>query len=119
MAVQPINFLRQSSALSTAQWTALANGDQGATLEWVLGQAALHASASGTFGAGGSITFEGSANGTTWSALLLVGGGAATFTAAGSGAIQGTPRFIRPNVTAGAGGTALVADLSLSRAVSA
>lgn len=119
MPTQPVNASRVSPLLSAAQWTALANGDDGAAFEWVNGDGQLFVTASGTFGAGGSITIQGSANGTAWSALVLVGGGAATFTAAGGGAVLGLPRFIRPLVTAGSGATALVVDASIQRGVSA
>jgi hypothetical protein len=62
----------------------------------------------GTFGAGGSVTIQGSNDGgTTWAALSDPLGNALTFTAAGMKAITELPYEIRPSVTAGDGTTAI------------
>lgn len=87
----------------TATWAAIPNGNQGdahggpyVTASFVV---------TGTFGAAGSIRLEGSNDGTNWFALSP-----AALTAAGIFAALGPaehPKFIRPNVTAGDGTTAL------------
>lgn len=62
----------------------------------------------GTFGAGGSVSVEGSLDGgTTWATLNDVQGNALTFTAARIEKIQETISRIRARVTAGDGTTSL------------
>jgi hypothetical protein len=62
----------------------------------------------GTFGAGGSVTVEGSLDGgTTWATLADVQGNALTFTAARLEKIQETTARLRARVTAGDGTTSL------------
>ena len=87
----------------TVTWAAIPNGNQGD------GQGGPYLTASfvatGTFGAGGSIRLDGSNDGTNWFALSPT-----ALTAAGIFAAMGAaehPRFIRPNVTAGDGTTAI------------
>jgi hypothetical protein len=61
--------------------------------------------ASGTFGSGGSVQIEGSADGVNWAKLspaALTGAGA--FASLG---VQEKPKFLRPHVTAGDGTTNL------------
>lgn len=87
-------------------WTGLLNGDTGApvsrtdfpdrTVQIV-----------GTFGVGGSVNFEGSNDGTNWAILTDPQGNAITKTAAGMEVVTETPRYVRPNVTAGDGTTSL------------
>jgi hypothetical protein len=89
-------------------WSGLLNGDDGSpatfhdypdrTVQFL-----------GTFGTGGSITLEGSNNGTNWLPLTDPQGNAITKTAAAIEAVTETPRFIRPIVTAGDGTTNLTA----------
>ncbi len=62
---------------------------------------------SGTFGAGGSITMQGSNDGTDWFALTDDANVALTFTAAGGDKANQNYRLVRPNVTAGDGTTNL------------
>lgn len=59
----------------------------------------------GTFGTGGSVTFEGSNDGTTWLALTDPQGNAVTKTAAAIEVCEEAPRYVRPNCTAGDGTT--------------
>lgn len=61
----------------------------------------------GTFGAGGSVNFEGSNNGTDWVVLTDPQGNAITKTAASMEFVTETPLFVRPRVTAGDGSTDL------------
>lgn len=84
-------------------WSAIPNGNQGDPHggPW----SSLYAYVTGTFGAAGSVRLEGSNDGTNWFALSP-----AALTAAGSFAALGAaehPKYVRPNVTAGDGTTAL------------
>ena len=84
-------------------WSAIPNGNQGDTHggPW----STLYAYVTGTFGAAGSVQLEGSNDGANWFILS-----APAKTSAGSFAALGAgehPKFIRPNVTAGDGTTAL------------
>lgn len=88
------------------KWSAIPNGQQGSG--WSVGPfQALTAQLLGTLGAGGSVTIEGSNDGTNWAACHNPGGTAATLTALGLVTIMEIPLFLRPNVTAGDGTTAL------------
>lgn len=71
---------------------------------------------SGTFGAGGSITLQGSNDGTNWYPLTRPAGTAITLTAAGIAAVTELTQWVRPLVTAGDGTTSLTATLVARRA---
>lgn len=92
-----------------ASWT-LTNGDTGAPIE-----AGDYADATvqitGTFGSSGSVTFEGSNDGTNFVALTDPQGNAITKTSAALEVIEENTRFRRPNCTAGDGTTALIVTL--------
>lgn len=102
--VQPGEPLVDHATLVT--WAGLLNGDTGEpvnlsdfpdrTVQFL-----------GTFGTGGSVTFEGSNNKTNWVALTDPQGNAITKTAAGMEFVTETPLWVRPNVTAGDGSTDL------------
>lgn len=91
-------------------WTPLANGDAGGAFE-TGDYADYTVQIAGTFGTGGSVNFEGSNDGSTWFVLTDPQGNAATKTAAALEVIEEAPRYVRPNVTAGDGTTALTATL--------
>ncbi len=94
-----------------------ANGDDGAPFEWVHGMADISVQSDGTFGTGGACAWQGSIDGTTWWALTNRGTATATsFTAANGNNINGTPRFIRPRLTAGTGTIAIVGRACFMRA---
>jgi hypothetical protein len=105
-----VTQLRGSSVVST--WTGLLNTDDGAPYDWSDGPAESFVAVTGTFGTGGSLTIQGSNDGTNWVAMSLQPSGAATFTAAGGGDLAGTPRFVRPIVTAGDGATNLTVTMT-------
>lgn len=66
----------------------------------------------GTIGAGGSISLQGSNDGTNWVVLTDPQGNAITKTAIGSiEVIAENPRYVRPAVTAGDGTTSLTCRL--------
>lgn len=91
-------------------WTGLLNGDQGLPVESV-DFADRTAQFSGTFGAGGSITLEGSNDNVSYVALTDPQGNAITKTTAALEVIEEGPRYARPNVTAGDGTTSLTVTI--------
>jgi hypothetical protein len=95
-------------------WTPLANGDSGSPIE-MPGSADRSIQISGTFGAGGTIVFEGSNDGTNYVTLTDPQGNAISKTAASIEAVTELTRYVRPRVTAGDGTTALTATLIVRR----
>lgn len=96
-------------------WTPLANGDTGAPVQtgpWADASVQVH----GTFGTGGSMTFQGSNDGTNWFPLTDPQGNAITKTAAALEQISEIAHFLRPNVTAGDGTTSLTVIVFAGRA---
>lgn len=88
-------------------WENCANGDTGAPIELSYYQDRT-IQVVGTFGAGGSVSLQGSNDGgTTWATLTDPLGNALTFTATGLKQILELPQKIRPSVTAGDGTTSL------------
>lgn len=61
----------------------------------------------GTPGVGGSVSLQGSNDGTNWATLTDPQGNALTFTAVGIKMVAEATRYIRPLVTAGDGTTSL------------
>lgn len=87
-------------------WRDMANGDSGEPIdgaEW--GDRAVQVV--GTFGAGGTIVWEGSNDGTNYVTLKDSFNVATSFTAAGIATVIDVPRYCRPRVTAGDGTTSL------------
>lgn len=87
-------------------WTGLLNGDTGAPVELV-DNVDRTATITGTFGAGGSVTIQGSNDGTNWFPIVDPQGNAVTKTAASMELMTEAPRYFRPIVTAGDGTTSL------------
>ena len=97
-----------------AIWTGLLNGDSGVPL--ILGiYGDVSVQISGTFGTLGSVTLEGSNDGTNYVALTDPQGNAITKTAASIEQFLERTRYIRPNVTAGDGTTSLVVTVWAAR----
>jgi len=96
------------------QWSGLLNTDDGTPIE-MPGSADRSIQITGTFGAGGTIVFEGSNDGTNYASLTDPQGNAISKTAAGIEAIAELTRYVRPRVTAGDGTTNLVATLLVRR----
>lgn len=95
-------------------WTGLLNGDTGAPTDWVdFADRCLQVT--GTFGAGGSVTIQGSNDGTNWSALSDPQGNALTFTSSKLEQALELPRYVRPSVTAGDGTTSLEVTLCMRK----
>lgn len=97
-----------------AVWTGLANGDDGARIE-VPSWPDLSIQFTGTFGAGGTILFEGSNAGAAYYTLTDPQGNAISKTAAGTEQIEEVTRYVRPRVTGGDGSTLLTATLIAKR----
>jgi hypothetical protein len=112
MAVKAYSVQTSPNPLNNSRvvtW-ALANGDTGVPYE---GANFLdhYGTVTGTFGVAGSVQFEGSNDLVAWTILKNPQGTAVTKTSAGGDMIQESPRYIRPNCTAGDGTTALSAVL--------
>lgn len=71
----------------------------------------------GTFGAGGTLVFQGSADGVQWATMIQVNNSLASFTAAGGTGLRGCPRFVRPLVTVSDASTSLTVTLYATAAV--
>lgn len=98
--------LPAGTSVALLAWTGLANGDVGEAFE-CLDFADLNVTVEGTFGAGGTIVLKGSNDGTNYYTLTDPQGNAISKTAAATEAVVETPRYIRPEVTAGDGSTSL------------
>lgn len=102
----------ENNAILKVVWTGLLNGDVGLPVfypDYTLASWQV----SGTFGAGGSISMQGSNDGTNFITLEDPQGGAQTKTAAALEEIEQPCLALRPTVTAGDGTTSLVATLVL------
>lgn len=99
------SLVRQNDGITLhAEWAGLLNGDTGRAVA-VGGATKIALQAKGTFGAGGTVTWQGSMDGTTWGAM----GAGVTQTDSRIINLLERPEFIRPNVTAGDGTTNLTA----------
>jgi len=101
MAVQAANLRHLESGLLILAPAALANGDTSSPADLGLRAAEIAWQAKGAFGVGGSIQLEKSNDGSAW---VLVG---VALTVAGMAEAVTAARFLRFNVTAGDGTTAL------------
>lgn len=93
-------------------WAAIANNDTGSPEDFT-GAADRSVQVTGTFDSG-TVTIEGSNDGTNYVTLTNMQGDALTFTAAGLRIVQELTRFIRPKLT-GAGGSGVVAVHMMAR----
>lgn len=101
-------------ALEIVQWAAMANADAGAPYaraQW----ADRSVQVTGTFGASGSVRWEGSNDGTNWAVLTDPQGNALDFAAAKIESVTEITALVRPRVTAGDGTTALTVTLLARR----
>ena len=97
-------------------WSALDSDDSGAPVT-LIDYPDRTVVISGTFGAGGSCTLQGSNDASTYHTLTDPQGNAITKTAAGMEAVTEAPVWIRPKVTAGDGTTAIDVSLLCMRTV--
>lgn len=100
--------------VKSVTWGALANGEAGAP---IAADQALWSDRSvqvtGTFGAAGSVSIEGSNDGVNYFTLNSPQGTALTFAAAGLKQVLEGTLWLRPRVTAGDGTTSLAVVLML------
>lgn len=99
-----------SKRVLRTQWTGLLNGDDG-NPETPGRLSDRSVQISGTFGAGGSISIQGSNDGINWTILRDPAGAALTFTTADLKEVLENTQYIRPVVTAGDGTTSLTVNL--------
>jgi len=103
-----------TSRVQLATWSGLLNTDTGAPLDWTE-YADRCFQVTGTFGAAGSCTIQGSNDGVNWAPLTDPQGNNLAFTAQKIEQAMELPRFVRPNVTAGDGTTNLVVTLCMRK----
>lgn len=96
----PTAVIQQNQRVVQIKWTGLLNGDSGEAIDWAA-YADRSVQVLGTFGAGGSVTLEGSNDGTNFVALTDPQGNALTFTGAKLEQLQELALQVRPRVTAG------------------
>ena len=94
-------------------WAAVPNGNDGSPAEYSE-YTNKSVQVNGTFGVAGSVSLEGSNDGTNWFVLTRPGATALTFTAAGLAAVVEATKF-KPLVTAGDGTTALTVTVFVCR----
>jgi hypothetical protein len=95
-------------------WATLVNGDAGDACGPDLALwSDQTVQVTGTFGAAGTVVFEGSNDGTNWFTLNNPQGTALSFTAAGLKKVQEGALYVRPHVTGGDGTTAIAVVLML------
>lgn len=91
-------------------WTPMLNGDVGDSQHLdQFGDRSVQVT--GTFGAGGSATLEGSNDGSNWTALKDPSSTTIAITAAGIKQVLETTRYVRGRVTAGDGTTSLTVTI--------
>lgn len=108
--------LSEKNTAIAIQWTGLLNGDDGGPMQMV-DFADRSVQVSGTFGTGGSVSIEGSNDGTNYFVLSNPQGTALTLTAAGIKQVLELPRYLRPRVTAGDGTTNLTVTVCARRVI--
>lgn len=89
-------------------WNSLGNGDTGQPLTYPDYGGDMTVAFTGAWGSGGSVSLEGSNDGTNWSVLTNPQGAAITKTSPGVTLVAAGPQFVRPHVTAGDGTTEIL-----------
>jgi len=91
-------------------WDPLANGDEGAAVEYgAFTDRSIQFA--GVFGSGGTVALEGSNDGVNFAVLTDLQGNAITKTSGSIETVTEATRFVRPRVTGGDGTTAITAIL--------
>jgi len=102
-----VHVADEELSIQRVKWLAMPNGNTGDPVKFGSWQDRT-VQITGTFGAGGSVTIQGSNDdGSNWATLTDPLGNALTFTAAGMKQITELPILVRPSVTAGDGTTAI------------
>lgn len=116
MAVRSIAVSQPSTNTKLAVWTGLTFSGLDTGQPWdTFDYADYTVQFGGTFGAGGSVSLEGSNDGTTYFVLNDVQASAITKTAAALEQVAEAPRWVRPVITAGDGTTSLTCTLYARR----
>lgn len=106
-------FVKENTSVIVATWAGMDSSDTGAHAD--LGAYTdKTVTVTGTFGAAGSVTIEGSNDGTNFFTMNDYLGTDATFTSAGMMLLMENPRYIRARTTAGDGTTNLTVKISAS-----
>lgn len=121
MAIQPVLVQTSPSGASANSlklftWGLMANGDSGQPVQFA-DWADRCMQVSGTYGAGGSVSWQGSNDGTNWAVLNDINGNALTATTGVLRQMNEAPLWIRPIVTAGDGTTQILATVLARRVV--
>lgn len=111
------NLKTHGDNVVVVSWTPLTNTNQDGQAFEMPGSADRSVQVLGTFGAAGSINFEGSneATPTTWAILNDPSSAALTFTAAKIEAVLEMTRWVRPKITAGDGTTSLTVLMAVKK----
>lgn len=113
MAVRQGSHINDADGRVLYSWTGLLNGDTGTVVAMQERVNFLSAQTVGTFGAGGSVSLQGSSDGTNWATMDDVSNTPIAMTASTKiWRIANPPKFLRPNVTAGDGTTSLTVNIS-------
>jgi hypothetical protein len=111
MAVQNGSGKWLARGVHQVTWALMLNGDTGTPAsDTTLSNKEV--SCTGTFGAAGSLAWEGSNDGVNYNPVKDWQGTAVVFTAAGNKTIVDNPQFLRPHITAGDGTTSLQSILT-------
>lgn len=110
MATKPLTIVKLTDKVVIAKWTGMANGDDGAPLEYP-DYADRTVQVFGTFGAAGSLRIEGTnedaAAPANYATLTSPAGANLDITTAGIKGVVELAGKVRPRVTAGDGNTSL------------
>lgn len=109
-----ISDVSELGTVKLVTWTDLLNGDTGSAAQWC-DFADRCVQVTGTFGAGGSVSIQGSNDGITFSILSDPQGNALTFTSTKLEQALEIPRYVIPVVTAGDGTTNLTVTILMRR----
>lgn len=111
MAIRQGSMLVDADGRVKYNWAGLLNGDSG-TIVGPIGRTADYTvQASGTFGAGGSATLQGSNDGVNFIAMEDTTGTTIAMTTTKIWRLSHVPQFFRAAVTAGDGTTSLAVNL--------
>lgn len=115
MATKPVTIEILGERTIRATWANMANGDDGAPIDWPY-YADRSVQVRGTFGAAGSVTMEGSNDGANFEALSDPRGNALAINSAKIEQVEDCCFRTRPRVTAGDGTTSLTVVLFARKA---
>lgn len=109
MAVKTFTLTKNLVGTQTITWAGLTAGDTGTPLEYAKFSDKT-VQVVGTFG--GTVTMQGSNDGTNWVTLTSNLGAALTFTAMGGGLVAENYRYIRPSAGSGVSSVTITAQIT-------